>query len=69
MSSDNYYTVRQSEVDGLWYVRHGFMSDGPTAVLRQASEGFATRAEAVEFYLDQDHSFLGDYYSEYGLVP
>lgn len=68
MSSDNYYTVKQSTVDGLWYLRHGFMSDDSES-LRKASEGFSTRAEAVEFYLDQDHSFLGNYYSEYGLVP
>lgn len=69
MSSDNYYTVLKDSSDGLWYLHHGFASDDEPSP-RKASPGFSTRAEAIGFYLDQDHSFLsGNYYSEYGLVP
>lgn len=69
MSSDNYYTTRQE--DGKWYLFHGFMSnleDGFYATGRD-SPAFDTETEVLAFYWEKnDGSFMGPYYSEYGLI-
>lgn len=70
MSSDNYYALRQSTEDGLWYLYHGFMSnleDGFPAESKR-SQGFGSEAEALSFYGAQDQNFMASYYSEYGLI-
>lgn len=71
MSSDNYYTIKFNKDTGRWHLVHGFMStlqDGWPATTRNGDTGFESESDAMKYYAALDGGFMGDGYSEYGLI-
>ena len=71
MSSDNYYTIKFNKDTARWHLVHGFMStleDGWPATIREDNTGFESYNAAFEHYKSLDHYFMGNGYSEYGLI-
>lgn len=71
MSSDNYYTFKLNRDTRRWHLVHGFMStlqDGWPATVRNDDTGFESYSEALNYYNSLDHGFMGEGYSEYGLI-
>lgn len=71
MSSDNYYTLKFNRDTRRWHLVHGFMStleDGWPATVRNDDTGFESYSEALNYYNSLDHGFMGNGYSEYGLI-
>lgn len=71
MSSDNYFTIKFNKDTRRWHLVHGFMStlqDGWPATVRNDDAGFKSHSEALAHYDSLDHGFMGNGYSEYGLI-